>query len=98
MNGRMSQGWRVEIPVGRHSDRIVYHEYYRGLSFRRIVTVDGSLVIFFGTPSRWAKYYPWAALRRDEILTRIAQTLIAPGWVADIRDDGSYMLVRKQSP
>ena len=54
------------------------------------------MFIYIGEPSTWAKDYPWAAFRRDEIITRVAQAALAPGRVADINDEKGYILVRKQ--
>src|SRR6185369_11240005 len=97
MNARMSQGWKVQMPSDDRADYVAYHEDYRAISFRCTVAVDGSMFIYIGEPSRWANDYPWAALRRDEIVTRVAQAITAPGRVADIHDERGYILVRKQS-
>jgi len=83
------------MPTADHPDCITYWEYYRAISFPCIGGVDRSLFIRIGNPSRWAKDYPWAAFRREEIVLRVAQATIAPGRVADIHD--SYILVKSQA-
>ena len=97
VNARTPQGWRVEIQESEDSRYLFYFEDYRAISFDCTISVDGSMFIYLGEPSRWASDYPWAALRRHEIVTRVAQVVIAPGRVADINDEKGYIIVRKES-
>jgi hypothetical protein len=97
MNERMSPSWRVELPRDEHTHHVGYYEHYRGISFHCTVEVDGSMIIYISEPSRWVKDYPWAALRRDEIVARVAQAAISPGRVATIDDEKGFIIVRKQS-
>jgi hypothetical protein len=98
-----TDGWTVQAPKlqgeGPFEARVTYHEDSRSAAFECGVLGDGTKVICFGNSARWEIDHPWFAFRRDEIMGRVAQSVLEPGLVAEFSDTKgiTFAHIRKQA-
>jgi len=99
----MTDGWTVQAPKlpgeGPAEATVTYHEHSHSAAFNCWGIGDGEIFICFGNSSRWEKEHPCFAFRRDEIMGRVAESFLEPGWVVDFSDVKGYTFahIRKQA-
>lgn len=70
-------GWKVEVAENGRRGAVYYREAQNSLRFYwEFGGGDVVAIIDVGTRSEWEQQHPWAALRRAEILRRVADEVI----------------------
>ena len=99
----MTDGWTVQAPksLGERPAEatVTYHEHYHSAAFHCRGVGEGAIFICFGNSYRWEKEQPWFAFRRDEIMGRVAESFLKPGWVVDFSEVKGFTFahIRKQA-
>jgi len=73
----MEREFTIAIVTRGQSGKLTYHEGSHRHEFDwEFGGGDSVVIVHAPTPARWPAELPWAADRREEVLTRVAQDLV----------------------